>query len=108
MRVDMAPTSRWPQLARRARLPLPRNLPPLTRYLLVLGHDVAAAALSFPAAVLLREGTVEFPDPTGNQVYMWLPLFLLIFATIAWSYRIQYRVWLFASTRDLLAITKVS
>ena len=75
------------------------------RGLIAYGHDIVMAAVSFLAAIYLRMGNLGlWPD---TETLLQGTVVFVVIATTVFHFAGLYRgVWRYASTRDLVAITK--
>ncbi len=79
----------------------------ISRQLLALGHDVAAAALSFLLAIFLRLGS-EAPAYFDRQLFFSLLLFVGVSGAVFLSTGLYRGLWRYASMNDLAAIVKAA
>ena len=84
------------------------KLPPLSRAYITFVHDVIAAALSFVLSLYLRLGDDAWIWWDRQDFAMATVLFTLVAAPVFISQRLYRGVWRYASTADLMALTRAA
>lgn len=73
----------------------------------IYGHDVVMAAVSFVAALLLRLGGLSLVPLSSGQILVATTIFTLICAVVLRIGGPYQGLWRYASTHDMLSITRV-
>jgi len=77
----------------------------LSRQWIALLHDVAMAAVSFLAALVLRYGLDSVPFASSN-IWVGLGIFTAVCGAVFWATHLYQGIWRYASLNDMVAIVR--